>query len=316
MLKLIFSALLLCAGASALAIEKITLWPTVLFVRGQDLCQYQDAFGQSRNDLTAQATNQLKALVQVGVDSKDAIEILLTVDALIDKNKAMASAGQGMDVTLEASLKASIDAVSQGLNPENTRLEFANPTPVLAFLEALRDNKRFDTPDMQQMSRVKGFVWGTYSYSPGCKGDVLVTLHVVLPRGESVSFQAQGKPESVMGNIAVQMVRHFQRTSFPTVISMGDRFLVLVGAPGSSINKAPTPKIAEDACAMIKARLPSEKEYEYLSILGDWSGGVSLDHKLWAMANSHVLSPDTRNPSPVRHPEDVNYQEVYFYCVR
>jgi hypothetical protein len=58
MLKLIFSALLLCAGASALAIEKITLWPTVLFVRGQDLCQYQDAFGQSRNDLTAQATNQ------------------------------------------------------------------------------------------------------------------------------------------------------------------------------------------------------------------------------------------------------------------
>ena len=88
----------------------------------------------------------------------------------------------------------------------------------------MRDNKRFDTPDMQQMSRVKGFVWGTYSYSPGCKGDVLVTLHVVLPRGESVSFQAQGKPESVMGNIAVQMVRHFQRTSFPTVISMGDRF--------------------------------------------------------------------------------------------
>lgn len=85
MLKLIFSALLLCAGASALAIEKITLWPTVLFVRGQDLCQYQDAYGQSRNDLTAQATNQLKALVQVGVDSKDAIEILLTVDALIDK---------------------------------------------------------------------------------------------------------------------------------------------------------------------------------------------------------------------------------------
>jgi len=316
MFKLIFSALLLCAGTCALAIEKITLWPTVLFVRGQDLCQYQDAYGQSRNELTAQATNQLKTMIQGGVDSKDAINILVTVDALIDKNKAMASATQGMDVTLEASLKASIDAVSQGINPENTRLEFANHTPILVFLEALRENKRFDTPDMLQMSRVKGFAWGTYSYSPGCKGDLLVTLHVVLPRGESVSFQAQGKPETVMGSIAIQMVRHFQRTSFPTVIAMGDRFLVLVGAPGSSINKAPTPRIAEEACAMIKARLPSEKEYEYLSILGDWSGGVSLDHKLWAMANSHVLSPDTRNPTPVRHPEDVNYQEVYFYCVR
>ena len=100
MFKVLLCTLLLCASASALAIEKITLWPTVLFVRGQDLCQYQDAYGQSRNELTTQATNQLKTLIQVGVDSKDAINILVTVDALIDKNKAMATATQGMDVTL------------------------------------------------------------------------------------------------------------------------------------------------------------------------------------------------------------------------
>ena len=31
---------------------------------------------------------------------------------------------------------------------------------------------------------------------------------------------------------------------------------------------------------------------------------------------SHVLSPDLRNPSPVRHPEDVNSHQVNFFSVR
>ncbi len=60
-----------------------------------------------------------------------------------------------------ATLKAGIDAVSRGVNPENTRLEFANNTPVIDLINALKQGKRFDTPDLQQMSRVKGFAWGT-----------------------------------------------------------------------------------------------------------------------------------------------------------
>jgi len=308
---------LLCfPSLNALAIEKITLWPTILFLRGQDLCQFQDAYGKSRNELTSQATGQLKELLYTGVASREAVDILVVVDGLIDKNRAQATQGSAMDITLEATLKAGIDAVSQGINPENTRLEFANNTPVIDLINALKQGKRFDTPDLQQMSRVKGFAWGTYSYAPTCRGDLLVTLHVVLPRGETASFQAQGRPEQVMSSIALQMVRHFQRTSFPTLISMGDKFIVLVGAPGTSINTAPSPLVAEQACSAIKARLPTEKEYDYLSILGDWNGGISLGHDLWAMAGNHIMSPDTRNPSPVRHPEEVNRSEFRFYCVR
>jgi len=37
---------------------------------------------------------------------------------------------------------------------------------------------------------------------------------------------------------------------------------------------------------------------------------------LWALADNHVMSPTTRNPSPVRHPEEVNGKEFSFYCVR
>ena len=92
--------IMLCtASFNVSAIEKITLWPTILFLRGQDLCQYQDAYGQTRNESAIQATNQLKELIYAGVDSNAAVGILMAVDGLIDKNRATATAGQGMDIT-------------------------------------------------------------------------------------------------------------------------------------------------------------------------------------------------------------------------
>ena len=298
------------------AVEKITLWPTIFFLRGQDLCQYQDAFGSSRNELVTQSVGHMKELLSLGVSAVDAVYALEKIDALIDKNKALAIQGNGMDIMLEATLKASVNAVTRNFNPQNTRLEFANPGSVAQLIQGLKNNKRFESEDAVLLSKVKGFVWGTYSYSPGCKGDLLVTIHVVLPKGESVSFQDQGKPENVMGKIALQMVRHFQKTSFPTMVMMENKVLVLVGAPGSSINQAPNPEIARVACKMVNSRLPTEDEYEYLSILGDWNGGVSLDHMFWALADKKVLSPDTRNPSPVRTHGEIHYSEVNFYCVK
>jgi hypothetical protein len=268
---------------SAMAIEKITLWPTIFFLRGQDLCQYQDSFGSSRNEQVTQAVSHLKELISLGVTAPEATHALQQIDGLIDKNKQMASEGDGMDITLEATLKASVNAMSRNISPQNTRLEFANPGSVQELIQGLKNKKRFDSEDLVLLSKVKGFLWGTYSYSPGCKGDVLVTIHAVLPKGESVSFQDQGKPENVMTKLALQIVRHFQKTSFPSMVMLEHKILVLIGAPGSSINQAPSPKIAKTACRMFHARLPTVEEYEYLSILGDWNGGVSLDHLFWAL---------------------------------
>jgi hypothetical protein len=301
---------------TAWAVEKLTLWPTVFFLRGADLCQFQDAFGSSRNELVSQSMVHMKDLLSLGVSAVDAIYALEKIDALIDKNKEQAIAGSGMDIMLEGTLKASVNSLTRNFNPQNTRLEFANPGSIQQLIRGLKNNKRFDTEDAVLLSKVKGFIWGTYSYSPGCKGDLLVTLHVVLPKGESVSFQDQGKPEIVMSKIALQMVRHFQKTSFPSMVMMEDKVLVLIGAPGSSINQAPTPEIARVACKMFNARLPSADEYEYLSILGDWNGGVSLDHQFWALADKKILSPDTRNPSPIRTHTEIHYAEVNFYCVK
>ena len=308
--------LALYAGTSARAAAPLSLWPTIPFIRGQDLCQFQDAYGKSRSEQALEMTNRLKDVLAYGAQADEALDSLLAMDALTDKNRKLATTGFGMDMTLEAGLKAALDGLYRELKPRERKLVFINPAPLLELLRDLRTQQRQGNLDLKQLSKISGFAWGTYAYGPGCRGDLLVSIHVELATGASHSFQAQGRPESVMGSVASQIFQHFQRTQFPSVVSIDKKSLTLLGAPGSPVGMAPTPALAESACKAIRARLPSVDEYEFLSALGDWNGGVFLDHKLWALADGHVLAPDLRNPSPVRHPEDVNSNEIYFYCVR
>jgi len=304
-----------CAG-SAWAQNAYFLWPTVLFVKGQDLCQFEEGFGATRKEQVNEMASQLKDLMRYGASTREGMEALFNLDAMVDKNRGQSLATSRMDVTLEASLKAYLDRMYLGFNPQDIKLQFVDPSPLSDLIQRLRDEERQDTVDVQQLALLSGIAWGTYAYGPGCRGDLLVTIHIELNNGTTVSFQAQGKPELVMSAIAADIVRHFQRTTFPTIVMMGDKPLVLLGAAGKPINTAPTPVIAERSCALIKARLPTVDEYEFLSILGDWNNGVSLDHKLWALAGGRVLNPDTRNPTPVRTPAEVNHLPVNFYCVR
>jgi len=292
------------------------LWPTVLFVKGQDLCQFEESFGATRKAQVDDMAAQLKDLMRYGASTREGMEALFNLDALVDKNRGQSGATSRMDVTLEASLKAYLDRMYIGFNPQEIKLQFVDPGAINELIQRLRDNRRQDTVDVQQLAMLSGIAWGTYSYGPGCRGDLLVTIHIELNNGTTASFQAQGKPETVMSVIAADIVRHFQRTTFPTVVMMGDKPLVLLGAAGQPINTAPNPLIAERSCSFIKARLPTVDEYEFLSVMGDWHNGVSLDHALWALSGNRVLNPDTRNPTPVRTPAEVNHMPVSFYCVR
>ena len=308
--------LVLAASTTGHAAAPLSLWPTIPFMRGQDLCQFQDAYGKSRSEQAQEMISRLNDLLRNGAEGDDALGSLLAIDALIDKNRSLATTGLAMDLTLAASLRAALDGLYRELKPKERKLTFLNPSPLLNMLRELRTSQHQGMIDQRQLSKISGFAWGTYAYGPGCRGDLLVTLHIELGSGASHSFQAQGRPESVMTGVAVQMFKQAQRTVFPSVVSMGKKSLTLLGAPGSPIGMAPTPALAEAACAASRARLPLWDEYEFLSALGEWSGGVALNHNYWALADGHVLAPDLRNPSPVRHPEDVNSNEIYFYCVR
>ncbi len=303
-------------GAFGNEVQQVLLWPTIPFIRGQDLCQYQDAYGRSKSEMALDLTHNIIGLLREGADSNSAYSIVVAMDELSNKNRALASAGMGMDMVLEGGFKASLDAIYRDINPTHKNVAFFNPMPLIQVVRELHDQKRQGYLDQRYLTGLSGVVWGIYSFSPSCRGDVAVTLHIETKEGVTYSFQAQGAPEWVMQGMAGQVFEYFQKTRFPSKVKYPSGTIELLGAPGSPISHATSPRNAEKSCQAMLGRLPTEEEYIFLSSLGDWSGGVTLRHEFWAMADGMVMAPDLPNPSPVRRTEEIRVNEYHFYCVR
>lgn len=295
----------------------VNIWPQIPFVRGQDLCQYHDAYGRTKSDQMAEITRTVRDLLREGIDSRSMVGLLNVMDGQINQQRTIAGSSPGMDVMLAGTLKASLDRVYRDRNPQFRKFVLFNTAPLNELLRLMRAPQSQLAWDPKLLKSLSGVAYGTYSYAPSCKGDLLVTVHVDLSCGNTYHFQAQGFPEQVMQSIGVQIFETFQQTQFPSKLKIGNKQLELVGAPGSGVSVAPTPRSAEMACKAIQARLPTEDEYEYLSNVGDWNGGVTCSrNKLWAMANNMVMAPDLRNPSPVRSVAEFPGQVFSYYCVR
>jgi hypothetical protein len=295
----------------------VNIWPQIPFVRGKDLCQYHDAYGRTKSDQMAEITRTVRDLLREGIDSRSMVGLLNVMDGQINQQRTIAGSSPGMDVMLAGTLKASLDRVYRDRNPQIRKFVLFNTAPLNELLRLMRAPQSQLAWDPKLLKSLSGVAYGTYSYAPSCKGDLLVTVHVDLSCGNTYHFQAQGFPEQVMQSIGVQIFETFQQTQFPSKLKIGNKQLELVGAPGSGVSVAPTPRSAEMACKAIQARLPTEDEYEYLSNVGDWNGGVTCSrNKLWAMANNMVMAPDLRNPSPVRSVAEFPGQVFSYYCVR
>jgi hypothetical protein len=295
----------------------INIWPQLPFVRGKDLCQYHDAYGRTKSEQMAEITETVRSLLREGVESKNLVSLLITMENQISQQRTVAGSSPGMDVMLGGTLKASLDKVYRDRSPSTRRFNFFNPSPLNELMRQMRDPQRHAVWDPRVMQNLSGVAYGTYSYAPNCRGELRVTLHVDLTCGFSYNFQAQGFPDQVMHNIAQQIFETFQHTQFPSQVKIGGKQLELLGSPGGGIGRSPTPKSADMACKAMQARLPTEEEYEYLSNLGDWNGGVTCTRgKLWAMAGNMVMAPDLRNPSPVRSASQFPGQDFSYYCVR
>ena len=116
--------LALAASTTSYAAAPLSLWPTIPFIRGQDLCQFQDAYGKSRSELAQEMAGRLKDLLSYGAEADEALNSLLAIEALITKNRRLATTGQAMDLTLEASLRAAQLAqhIEQGGRIEESEL--------------------------------------------------------------------------------------------------------------------------------------------------------------------------------------------------
>ena len=305
------------SAATAAQPNIVNIWPQIPFVRGKDLCQYHDAYGRTKSDQMAEITRTVRDLLREGIDSRSMVGLLNVMDGQINQQRTIAGSSPGMDVMLAGTLKASLDRVYRDRNPQFRKFVFFNTAPLNELLRLMRAPQSQLAWDPKLLKSLSGVAYGTYSYAPSCKGDLLVTVHVDLSCGNTYHFQAQGFPEQVMQSIGVQIFETFQQTQFPSKLKIGNKQLELVGAPGSGVSVAPTPRSAEMACKAIQARLPTEDEYEYLSNVGDWNGGVTCSrNKLWAMENNMVMAPDLRNPSPVRSVAEFPGQVFSYYCVR
>jgi hypothetical protein len=316
LLQLLLLSLLWVNSASGHQTQQIALWPTIPFIRGQDLCQYQDAYGRSKAAMARELTQSMIGLLREGASSSSAFAMVLAMDELGNKNRALASAGLGMDLVLEGSFKASLDAIYRDINPAQRKLAFFNTTPLIQVVHELHAQKRQGYLDQNYLAGLSAVVWGIYAYSASCRGDLTVTLHFESKEGTTYNFQGQGSPESVMQGLAGQVFEFFQKTNFPSKVKYGNGFIELLGAPGSPISHATSPENAEQSCIKMQGRLPSAEEYVFLSSLGDWSGGITMRHEFWAMARGMVMAPDLPNPSPVRKAEEIRVNEYHFYCLR
>lgn len=288
---------------------RVDIWPTIPFTRGADLCRYTDAYSQTR----MQNLSQMMRLAS-GRDSAGA-GALVAFNELYDKNLALASQA-AFDVTLEATLKSYTDGYFRNLQPKVKKLSFTGTNDILSVVRSAQYGS-IPELDRDTLNRIDYVAYGTYSLAPNCQGDVQVTLTLVGLDGQTESFVATGRVDTVMSKIASEIFVRFQRTQFPSEIRVGNKMLTLIGGFNNSVDRAPTSKIAEEACATLDARLPTDKEMEILDVYGDWSGGVSLNNKVWALRNGYVYVPYLKNPSPVRSQTEINLSEgVLYYCVK
>ena len=292
------------------------IWPTIPFVRGKDLCQYQEAYSKSKNSQSQTLLSNVIALMREGAQDVYAIGIVQAIDEMENLNRARAASGLGMDVLLEGSFKAALDGYYRDVQPGRRQLSFFNPMQLTQLVRTVRDQKRQGYLDEKLVKDLQGIFWGTYSFGPGCTGNVLVTLHLEDKDGETYSFQGQGLPQSVMHALAGQIFEYFQRTKFPSKVAMGKGTLEVLGAPGAAFAHTPDTPSAERVCKQMSGRLPTAEELEYVNALGDWNGGITLRNDIWALQNNVVYAPDLPNPSPVRKADEIRGQQIHFYCVR
>jgi hypothetical protein len=317
-MKQLLLLLVLCQPFMSAA-KSANIWPSIPFVRGLDECAYNQAYSQTRLEYMDRLTSMASNLMESGAKGSEALQMLVTFDAMYDKNARNAVAGKYMEVTLENTLKAYLDGYYRNLDVINKNITFRHINSIQRIIRDASNGQRTGYLPENTFDYLDYVAYGSYTLAPNCRGNVSVTLTLVDRDGYTKSYHAINKPSVVMSEIASRMFEDFQRTSFPSKVKIRNRTMTLLGAPNGSIGTANDPQRAQYACEDMGGRLPKERELESLSYLGDWNGGVSINRAVWAITygnSTRVYHPGLMNPSPVRRISEVNSRNIKYYCVK
>ncbi|MFG1491932.1 hypothetical protein ABMA75_00095 [Halobacteriovorax sp. ZH4_bin.1] len=315
MKKLKSLALLALIGISAQA-QAARLWSSIPFIRGADLCAYKQAYSQTRSEYMSEMTGLASELMQSGAKGSEALQMLVTFDALYDKNVRLATQHKYLDVTLENTLKAYFDGYYRDFPVVDRKLEFVQMNNIRYIFNSINNGQRPGWIPDNAGELVDYMAYGSYSFAPNCRGNIQVTLTLVGSDGSTKNYQGIGQPSVVMSQIASRMFEDFQRTQFPSTLRVNGRKLTIIGTHNGSIGRVTSLRQAERACDNIYARLPNGQELEAIDAYGDWNGGISIQQNIWALRGGKVYHPGLMNPSPVRDPWSVNAKVINYYCVR
>ncbi|MEK6628803.1 MAG: hypothetical protein AABY53_09265 [Bdellovibrionota bacterium] len=295
-LALIFSGTLisLTLNAATSSTERTDIRATIPFIRGADLCKYKDAYGQTRTEYMTKMISMASDLMKAGAEGQEALALLESFNQIYDLNLAMATQNNYLDVTLESTLKAYLSQFYRDLRPRIQKINFTGVSE----------------------TQLDYIGYGSYALAPDCNGDIQVSMHLIGRDSTQKSYLGHGQPHIVMSQIASKIFEDFQRTQFPSVVKVGNKTLTLIGGMNGSVDVAASPEIAKQSCETLNARLPEANELELLNTYGDWSGGVSLGHSVWALPSGKVFAPTLRNPSPIRKKSEVNATKFNYYCVQ
>jgi len=299
----------------------IHVWPSVPFVRGADLCAYNQAYSKTRIEYMREMSGLASDLMNSGAKGLEALNMLVTFDRLYDKNLALATQGNYLDITLENTLRGFLDQLYRTIKPREKRLIFShveNIGSIIAAAKAGRSPQRLPVDAFKYLDFIS---YGSYAFAPNCQGEIEVTLTLVGRNGDTENFIAIGVPAVVMRQIAEQLFEKFQRTQFPSTLRIGQKQLTIIGGLNGDVDIVNDLEVARYACETQDARLPNPKELDLINAYGDWSGGVSLKRLVWVVetepgAPLKVFHPDLRNPTPVRERWEVNDKAFHYFCVR
>lgn len=142
--------------------EPITLWPSVPFARGQDICQFVDTYGSSKRQQTGEMISQLERLFANDAESKEALQALTVIQSRVDTEREEARRATDIAITLEATLKASLDHLYERTQPEVRLISFAG---------APRLERPADASGAapSALSSAKPIYWGVSARSPGAR---------------------------------------------------------------------------------------------------------------------------------------------------
>lgn len=295
-LLLVFPLLLLNFNQS----KAETVYTSIPFLRGADLCNLQDTYSQSRRQFINEKIQQAALLFSVGAIGEEVAALFAQFDSMYDYHRE--EAVKYLDVSVEGLVKSYLQSYYSYYKPLSTNLEFSNFPQDSDFLPV-----------------------GSFTISSRCNGDIILNLSLINTKtGKILSFTAEGRADFATHSIAQQLFDKFQKTKFPSTIKRIDgSSLVLLGTPTGRLTDRVNWETGSKACRAMKGRLPTESELREIDMYGDYSGGITLKNvdsdysELMFLLNSKdTVFYNRFEQQAVQNFKNLNSKTAFFFCVK